>query len=64
MGGKRLVTYTLKAESGASLRGAGWRIAGEVKPHRRWANKAATNGIERIDQDIYRQPKIRWEVAA
>lgn len=24
MGGKRLVTYTLKTESGASLRGAGW----------------------------------------
>jgi len=32
MGGTRLITYTLRTESGASLRGAGWRIVGEVKP--------------------------------
>lgn len=61
MGGKRLVTYTLQAESGASLRGAGWKIMGEVKPHRRWSNKADADGIQRQDKDIYRQPKFRWE---
>jgi len=30
MGGRKLVTYTLKTESGASLRGAGWRVVGET----------------------------------
>lgn len=63
MGGQRLVTYTLKSESGASLRGAGWRIAGEVKPHKRWGNKVAADGIERADQEIYQCPKFRWEAA-
>jgi hypothetical protein len=61
MGGKRLVTYTLQSESGSSLRGAGWKIMGEVKPHNRWSNKA--DGIERQDLTIYRQPKFRWEAA-
>ena len=28
MGGTRMVTYTLQTESGASLRGAGWKIVG------------------------------------
>jgi hypothetical protein len=32
MGGKRLVTYTLQTESGASLRGAGWKLLGEIEP--------------------------------
>ena len=30
MGYKRLVTYTLLEEGGASLRGAGWRCIGEA----------------------------------
>jgi hypothetical protein len=29
MGGRRLITYTLPEEGGASLRGAGWRCLGE-----------------------------------
>lgn len=61
MGGQRLITYTLATESGASLRGAGWRIVGNVSPHRRWANKQAADGIDRIDQAIYGQAKFRWE---
>lgn len=32
MGGRRLITYTLDSESGASLRGAGWKIVGKTKP--------------------------------
>ena len=31
MGYKRLITYTLISENGASLRGAGWKIIGECK---------------------------------
>ena len=29
LGWRRLITYTLPVESGASLRGAGWRLVGE-----------------------------------
>jgi hypothetical protein len=32
MGGRKLVTYTLESESGASLRGAGWKLTGKTKP--------------------------------
>lgn len=31
LGYRRLVTYTLKTESGASLRGAGWRVVHETR---------------------------------
>ena len=57
MGGKRMVTYTLQEESGSSLRGAGWKIVGEVKPHDRWTPK----GGNRNWQPIYGQLKFRWE---
>ena len=61
MGGKRMVTYTLQTEPGSSLRGAGWKIVGEVKPHDRWAEKRNRDGIERQSQEIYGQAKFRWE---
>lgn len=61
MGGQRLITYTLQKESGASLRGAGWKIVGEVAPHNRWAEKSTRDGLEREWQSIYDQPKLRWE---
>ena len=54
MGYKRLITYTLPEEGGASLRGAGWRIdhitAGDSweRPGRKRTNKAPTT------------PKHRW----
>lgn len=63
-GGKRLVTYTLQTENGSSLRGAGWRVVGQVKPHNRWKNKEAQDGLTRIDQDIYGHAKFRWEVVS
>lgn len=59
MGGLRLVTYTLDTEGGASLRGAGWKIVGRTKPHRRW--QARDDGILRKDQAIYGLEKLRWE---
>lgn len=31
LGYRKCITYTLKSESGASLRGAGWKVIGEVK---------------------------------
>jgi hypothetical protein len=32
MGGRKMITYTLETESGASLRGAGWEKVGKTKP--------------------------------
>lgn len=62
MGGRRLVTYTLKTESGASLRGAGWRIVGETKPVGEGWRKS--DHLRREWQPIMGQSKLRWEVAA
>jgi hypothetical protein len=57
MGYQRAVTYTLQSEAGGSLRAAGWRITGEVKPRRvGWANRPG-----RRQQDPL--PKFRWEPA-
>ena len=64
MGGKRMITYTLQSESGASLRGAGWKILGEVLPHDRWREKGKRDDLRREWKPIYGQLKFRWEVAA
>lgn len=61
MGGERVLTYTLETESGASLRGAGWKLTGSVKPHRRWEGKSKLDGVERDALPIYRVSKFRWE---
>ena len=58
MGGKRMITYTLQEESGASLRGVGWKITGE--------NKGGDWDREKRKRDwqpIYGQLKFRWEVS-
>jgi hypothetical protein len=58
LGYRRLVTYTLPDEGGASLRGAGMRCVGAAGggswdcPSRRRADKHPT------------APKLRWEIAA
>lgn len=55
MGYKRLITYTLPQEGGASLRGAGWRLVARVNggswncPSRPRVDKSPT------------QEKLRWE---
>lgn len=61
MGGRRLITYTLKREGGASLRGAGFTLLGEVAPHRPggWQNRPG-----REWQAVVGQPKFRWERVA
>lgn len=56
MGGTRLLTYTLKKESGDSLRGAGWIITGEVIPRGKgWESR------DREHQEIFGEEKLRWE---
>jgi hypothetical protein len=61
LGYRKLVTYTLQTESGASLRGAGWTIVAEVKGGG-W-NRPNIDRVRRW-QPIYGQQKFRWEVAA
>ncbi len=55
MGWRRLVTYTLAEESGASLRAAGWRTVAEVVG-RSW-NCASRPRVDRAPA----QHKLRWE---
>ena len=55
MGYKRLVTYILESESGASLRAAGWKCVGQAGGLR-WT------GRRRPEVDLYpAQMKIRFE---
>lgn len=58
MGGTRLITYTLKTESGASLRGAGWKIVGECGGQE-WSRPSR----RREWQPVMGQQKLRWEVS-
>lgn len=62
MGGRRLVTYTLRTESGASLRGAGWKIVGEVKPTEDGWRKDDHLNNSRQWQPVMGQLKFRWEI--
>jgi hypothetical protein len=61
MGGEKIVTYTLQTESGSSLKGAGWKIVGQVKPHDNWERKSKQDGLSRQWQPIYGQMKFRWQ---
>lgn len=58
LGYRKLVTYTRSDEAGASLRGAGWDVVGEVTA-RSWH----TPSRPRADRDE-RVPRFRWEVAS
>lgn len=59
MGGTRMVTYTLRSESGASLRGAGWSPE-PVEPK----GASGWHSREREHQPVFDQLKIRWEAPA
>jgi len=56
LGYRRAVTFTLKEESGASLRGAGWRCLGAAGGGS-WSRKDRP----RIDTHPL-QEKLKWEV--
>lgn len=57
LGYRRLVTYTLASESGASLRGAGWRVVGEVRG-REWDCPSRPRARGRVAQ---LELKLRWQ---
>lgn len=57
LGYRRLITYTLPAEGGASLRGAGWKLIGE-----RGGGNWNVKSRPRIDTDVLLQgQKLLWE---
>jgi hypothetical protein len=60
MGGLRLITYTLQSESGASLRGAGFKLIAELpgSDPKNWQTRAG-----REWQPVVGQSKFRWEAA-
>ena len=55
-GYRRMITYTLKSEDGASLRAAGWQLVGDT-PGRSWSvpSRPRTDKHPTV-------PKWRWEV--
>lgn len=57
IGYRRLVTYTLAEEGGASLRGAGWRLVGEAG-----GGSWSRTSRPRVDTHPM-QRKLRWEAA-
>jgi len=61
MGGRRMITYTLTTETGASLRGAGWRITGETKPCAPGWRKNDDCNESRTFQPVMALVKRRWE---
>ena len=60
LGYSRLITYTLQSESGASLRGAGWRVVAELTANnpKSWQSRPG-----REWQPVVGQSKFRWEAA-
>ncbi len=58
LGYRRLVTYTLPQEGGASLRAAGWRLIGEAGGGS-WSRESRP----RVDR-APTQRKLRWEAAS
>lgn len=56
MGYKKLVTYILDTENGASLKASGWKCVGEAGG-KRWT------GVRRPEVDLYpAQMKLRFEI--
>ena len=59
LGYRRLITYTLPAEGGASLRAAGWKLLGE-----RGGGNWNVPSRPRIDTaELLQQQKLLWEAA-
>ncbi|CAL9417102.1 XF1762 family protein [Streptomyces sp. enrichment culture] len=57
LGYRRLITYTQDGESGASLRGAGWRVVASRPPRTGWH----TPSRPRTDRGTDRIARYLWE---
>jgi hypothetical protein len=61
MGGCRMITYTLRSESGTSLRAAGWEKIADVKVTQQgWRKNDHLNNYRKW-QPVMGQLKFRWE---
>jgi hypothetical protein len=58
LGYRKLITYTLQYESGASLRGAGWNLEAQLKPSRPWNVPSRPRKAGTVDG----LPKCRWSI--
>jgi L-amino acid N-acyltransferase YncA len=58
LGYRKLITYTLATEPGASLRAAGWRVVGAVGTES-WSRTSRP----RVDRHPL-QRRLKWEIAA
>lgn len=59
LGYRKLITYTLRSESGSSLKAVGWRCyEATVRPGQSWSRPSRP----RIDKHPL-QAKLRWEVS-
>ncbi|MEY9839407.1 XF1762 family protein [Streptacidiphilus sp. EB103A] len=56
-GFRRAITYTQSGESGASLRGAGWRNVAELRPRAGWS----TPSRPRLDRGTDGLSRTMWE---
>lgn len=64
MGYRRLITYTQEGESGASLRGAGWRVAGERPARKSWHESSGPGWAAKRDPvGSGGVARTLWEVA-
>lgn len=66
MGYTRLITYTQEGESGASLKGAGWRVIAQRMARGSWAESTGDERLKAMRDEqgaggVQRQP---WEVAS
>lgn len=59
LGYRRIITYTHADESGASLRGAGWRVVAERPARTGWS----TPSRPREDRGVDMTPRTLWEAA-
>jgi hypothetical protein len=62
MGGNRMVTYTLQAESGTSLKASGWRRVAASKGHKVGQSWDTHPRKGKVEGTVTPQPKWRWEV--
>lgn len=59
LGYRRLITYTQAGETGASLRGAGWRTVAQLPPRPGWNMPSRP----RDDYGVDRMPRTLWEAS-
>ena len=57
MGYKKVITYTLEEESGASLRAIGDQVVGQAQP-KEWSVPSRPQK----SQDVYSKAKVKWQL--